>query len=244
MGCSALYLSLTNEWTASFVIKKEEPERRQIKVSYSGNENNELHNLCLKYGTDKTHSLNQFDWPSHTYSDYYSTLFEDKKNEVRKVFECGIGTSNKLIKANMGDHGEPGASLRVWKDYFPNAFIFGADIDRSVMFNENRINTYYVDQTDRDSIVKMWRDIDLSDFDVIIDDGLHEYHAGKSLFENSINFLSKNGIYIIEDASYRDIYHYKEYFLNKHDYDVQYVYLKSEETRKSMDNNLVVIRHK
>jgi hypothetical protein len=46
----------------------------------------------------------------------------------------------------------PGASLRVWRDFFPNAQVIGIDIDEKTMFKDERINTYVVDQTDVHSI--------------------------------------------------------------------------------------------
>ena len=33
-------------------------------------------------------------------------------------------------------NGKPGASLKVWKDYFVNAQIFGADIDRNILLKK------------------------------------------------------------------------------------------------------------
>ena len=74
----------------------------------------------------------------------------------------------------MGTYGKPGASLRMWRDYFYNANIYGADIDKGILFNEDRINTYFVDQLDSETIKSMWNNIGLKDFDIIIDDGLHE----------------------------------------------------------------------
>ena len=72
----------------------------------------------------------------------------------------------------MGISAKPGASLRVWRDYFPGANIFGADIDQDILFSENRVETFYLDQTSKESIDAMWRAIKISDFDLIIDDGL------------------------------------------------------------------------
>ena len=43
----------------------------------------------------------------------------------------------------------------------------------------------------------MWKSLD--GFDIIIDDGLHEFHANKCFFENSIEKLNPGGFYIIED---------------------------------------------
>ena len=56
------------------------------------------------------------------------------------------------LKSSMGVNGQPGASLRMWKDYFPNASIFGCDIDRDVLFSEERIKTFHCDQTSAKSI--------------------------------------------------------------------------------------------
>ena len=44
------------------------------------------------------------------------------------------------------------ASLYMWQEYFPNAEIFGADVDKRILFNEGRIKTYFVDQYSFESI--------------------------------------------------------------------------------------------
>jgi hypothetical protein len=49
--------------------------------------------------------------------------------------------------------------VAAWRDYFPNSEIFGADIDRDVLFDEDRIRTYYVDQLDPEAIASMWSSI-------------------------------------------------------------------------------------
>ena len=48
------------------------------------------------------------------------------------------------------------------------------------------LKTFYLDQTSKESIEAMWRAIQISDFDLIIDDGLHTFDAGVCLFENSM----------------------------------------------------------
>ena len=70
------------------------------------------------------------------------------KNNIRNIFEIGLGTNYKNIVSNMGINGKPGASLRAFRDYCPNASVFGADIDKRILFEEERIKTFYVDQTD------------------------------------------------------------------------------------------------
>lgn len=83
-----------------------------------------------------------------------------------------------------------GASLRMWSEYFPNAMIYGADIDETVLFGTEKIVTSWVDQLDPDSIRSMWDSIGVTNFDVMIDNGLHTFQAGKTLFENSVHMLS------------------------------------------------------
>ena len=112
----------------------------------------------------------------------------------------------------MGKDGVPLASLKAWRDYFSNANIYGADIDKKILKNENRIKTFYVDQTNPTTIHKMFKDIGVDNFDIILEDGLHEFNANICFFENSIKYLSSNGTYIIEDVYYKDQEKFINYF--------------------------------
>ena len=123
-----------------------------------------------------------FGWRSHSYSNYYYNLFDHCKNEIKLLFELGIGTNNPSLPSNMTSNGKPGASLKIWKDYFPNCQIYGADIDKDILFNEERIFTFHVDQLIKDSIDQMWIKIQKNNFDIIIDDGLHTAEASISFF--------------------------------------------------------------
>lgn len=171
--------------------------------------NNTLTDLMNKYGSDKG-GLNNH----HNYSNYYSEIFNLKKNSVKYFLEIGLGTNNENIASNMGKNGIPLASLRAWRDYFINAQIFGADIDKSILKDEGRIKTFFVDQCDPSTIENMFKNFGVSKFDIIIEDGLHEYNANITFFENSINYLSDDGIYIIEDVYYKDIKKFEKYFNN------------------------------
>jgi predicted methyltransferase len=110
----------------------------------------------------------------------------------------------------MGENGKPGASLFGWRKYFSKGTIFGADIDKSILFHDDRISTFYCDQTTPNIIHDLWENIELKDnFDIIIDDGLHEFYANKCFFENSIHKLNPNGVFIIEDVLLKDIVLYE-----------------------------------
>ena len=74
--------------------------------------------------------------------------------------------------------------MRVWRDYFPNANVYGADIDKDILFSEERIKTFYIDQLNPSSIKDFWEKVNTKDFDLIVDDGLHTFKAGITLFKN------------------------------------------------------------
>jgi len=141
----------------------------------------------------------------------------------------------------MGRTGTPGASLRAWRDYFPNAEIYGADIDREILFEEERIRTFYVDQLSESAISEMWSKIPNLTFDLIIDDGLHTFEAGVTFYENSIDKLKDSGVYIIEDVTPQNLIRFVDYLKKSKNF-VDVIRLKSLIRGLRPDNNLIVIR--
>lgn len=138
----------------------------------------------------------------------------------------------------MGIAGKPGASLRVWRDFFPNSVVYGVDIDRDILFSEDRIITDYMDQTSPESVKSFWNSHKIKP-NIIIDDGLHMFHAGKSLYENSIEHLADGGVYVIEDILPEDLPNYKQYFQNS-EHEVLFISINRPGIFLN-DNTLVVI---
>ena len=206
-------------------------------LNYTANSSvdSRLTELMNYYGSDKGGKNNH-----HNYSDYYSEIFSSRRKEVKNFLEIGLGTKNLNLASNMGKDGVPLASLRAWRDYFENANIYGADIDKEILKNEDRIKTYFVDQTNPKTISAMFKNIGVSRFDIILEDGLHEYNANICFFENSIKFLSDNGIYIIEDVYFKDKLKFISYFENS-DYNYSIVDIHH---KKNIANNCVVIVRK
>lgn len=152
------------------------------------------------FGSDKGHPVND---SNHCYTRFYHELFKPVRYEPLRVFELGLGTNNPNFPSNMGPNGKPGASLRGWKQYFPNASVFGADIDSGILFQEDRIRTYQCDQNDANSIKTLWSNSELEEgFNIIIEDGLHIFESNVHFFENSYHKLKVGGIFIIEDVMY------------------------------------------
>ncbi len=137
--------------------------------------------------------------PFHNYTVLYDWLFSRFRLEPLSLFELGLGTNKPGAPSSMGENGKPGASLRGWREYFPRAEIVGADIDRDILFEEERIRTYWTDQRDPRAIRALWEIAGNAFFDIIIDDGLHEAPANGCFFLESFGRLKPGGIYIIED---------------------------------------------
>jgi hypothetical protein len=155
-------------------------------------------NLCTileENGSDKGGS-----W--HNYSSLYDSLFHTFINTDISIFELGIGSNNLDVKSNMGKNGTPLASLRSWREYFgPKSIIRAADVDKRILSDEDQIKTFHCDQTNRKSVIDMWNQCDVKQFDIIIDDALHEFHANLNFLSCSYDKLKPGGLFIIEDCT-------------------------------------------
>lgn len=151
--------------------------------------------VMTKWGSDKGRQ--------HKYTPLYSTLLKEHFDQCLRIFELGLGSNNPDVPSNMGVFGVPGASLRGWRQLFPRAWVYGADIDRRILFQEDRIKTFYCNQLDQSSIRELWTHSDLQNgFDIIIEDGLHSFEANTSFLEESLDHLRPGGIYITEDIAW------------------------------------------
>ena len=177
----------------------------------------------------------------HNYTLLYDFLFRHRRFEVEHVFELGLGTNFTDVPSNCGPNASPGASLRGWREYFPQAKIFGADIDRRVLFSEDRISTFYVDQLSPEAIGEMWAAIGQEEFDIIIDDGLHLFESSSCFFRHSYGRLRKWGYYIIEDIVITDenLQKYHNHFA---DLSVSGVIVKIPNAYNNYDNCLGIFR--
>ena len=145
--------------------------------------------LATKYGTDK--------WNWHHYTPYYHEMFKDRRNDVKKVLEIGIGDS--AMKNPSGEPYQPGASMRMWSDFFPYASIYALDNNRSILINEGPFHSFYCDQGCEESIKSVIPEIGTG-FDLIVDDGSHVPEHQVNTAKILVPLLAPNGIYVIEDV--------------------------------------------
>jgi hypothetical protein len=149
-------------------------------------------------------SFNKYlsDKDTNGYCQLYHVLLEPLKNQKMNLLEIGIGTMIPNVHSSMkgyaSDEYKPGASLRAWRDHFPDWNIYGMDIQPDTQFSEERIKTWQVDSTNETDVKNLMNSIQL-EFDVIIDDGSHyDVHQWLTL-KNYLPYLKENGLYIIED---------------------------------------------
>jgi hypothetical protein len=163
----------------------------------------ELCRIMARHGSDKGAFAGA---GRHNYTLYYHRLFAGIRGAVNAVFELGIGSTRADIPSNMGSAGRPGASLRAWREYFPNANIYAADIDREILQPEYRILKFFCDQTDAASIKALWNlpELATKTFDIIVEDGLHKFEAQYRFMKQSLHKVRENGVYICEDVPDRD----------------------------------------
>ena len=218
------------------LLKIRSEHKAEVFVSIYNKRQTELDTLCDSFGTDKGGTASDL---CHSYATYYDLVFQKYRNCEVNLFECGIGTNNS--DSFTKEHGTSGSSLRVWKEFFPKGRIYGADIDASTLFDEDKIITLQMDQTDINSIQCCFNKFNVL-FDICIDDGLHEFSAGISLFESAREYLKEKFIYVIEDVGMRDCISYLDYF-SKTDFQISVVEFGSAPGKRS-NHRLVVIEPK
>lgn len=154
-----------------------------------------LKQLFDTHGSDKA--------SNHNYHLLYAWIIANLENQAMHVMEIGLGTNNTDTPSNMGKFGRPGASLRAWRDYSKKSDVIGLDIDGRVLFTEERIRTYQLDQTDNNSWETLSRSVESNSINLLIDDGLHSPEANLKSLIHGPRYISKGGFLVIEDIHER-----------------------------------------
>jgi hypothetical protein len=184
----------------------------------------------------------------HNYSLIYDTMFSEFRNKDINILEIGIGSINPNIPSNMtgGELGRvynPGASIRGWRQYFPNATIYCCDIDHDILnFDDKKIHGFYLDQTNEESINNclsgIMKDVN---FDIIIDDGLHWFPVNCNVMNKLLDKVKFGGYYVIEDIVHSQ-FNYRYLDMAKLN-GKSYQYIRLPNVHNSVDNNLFVVKN-
>jgi hypothetical protein len=142
---------------------------------------NDLTRLAVHFETDK--------WGDHRYTPHYQRHLEHLREKPINVLEIGIGGYKRT---NRG-----GASLRMWKHFFPHGQIYGLDINDKSFVEEPRIRAFQGDQSDPELLSAIVSEI--GRLDVVIDDGSHNPKHVIASFQTLFPLLADDGLYVIED---------------------------------------------
>ena len=140
--------------------------------------------LAEKYGTDKGHP--------HQYTPVYFEELASHALAVSNVLEIGICTTRNI------KNGRTGASLYMWREFFPNAMINGVDIDPASMVTDARIRSFLGNSTNKDAMAAIMRSVGTPQ--VIVDDGSHDPADQIKTARILLPYLPKGGWYFIEDV--------------------------------------------
>lgn len=153
-----------------------------------------LGQILEKHGSDKS--------TKHNYHIALAHILGQLKDAPIKLLEIGMGTNNPELVSSMGADGRPGASLYAFREFLPGAEIYGADIDRNILFQSERIRTAYVNQLDVATFSSMSAEFGGAKFDLIIDDGLHAIGANFNTLLFALENLNDSGWIVVEDIIY------------------------------------------
>ena len=133
-----------------------------------------LEEIFRKHGTDKV--------DMHHYAQHYEHHFHDlwEANERFEMLEIGVGL---------------GQSLAAWQEYFPHAKLVALDIDPKP---DLPFRIYQGHQADPRIIAEITKFH--GPFEIIIDDGSHRSEDVIPTLLMLWQFLSPNGVYVIEDT--------------------------------------------
>ena len=135
-----------------------------------------LNELAVTYNTDKGPN-------DHMYTSKYSIYLEDYRDIEFNLLEIGVYN---------------GASVKMWKEYFPKATIVAIDINPECkQYEEDRIHIHIGDQTDTVFLNDVFNKY--KHFEVILDDGGHSWKQQIVSFETLFPLLTQGGMYLFED---------------------------------------------
>ena len=146
---------------------------------------NELEALARTHGSDKA---------SHGYCVLYEDLFAPLRDRPVRLLELGVGGFERPDDPSFG-----GASLRMWRDYFPRGHMVGLDLyDKSGVAGE-RLTVVQGHQDDEVLLAGLVSQH--GPFDIVIDDASHIPALTNRSFELLFPTLAEGGIYVLEDVA-------------------------------------------
>ena len=155
---------------------------------------NPLSYLARRYGSDKG-----LDTRGHGYTRVYHHFFGPIRTEVRSLLEIGLQRPRHHWRATKITDAP---SLRIWREYFPDALLVGFDIRE---FGAQRIPNCVIIRGDQgnEADLAVAAAASADGYDIIIDDGSHLSADQQLSFATLFPRLKAGGFYVIEDLHWQ-----------------------------------------
>lgn len=159
-----------------------------------------LTELANFHGTDKGTLGPTPEWEPHNYTDIYEAYLARHRQSALCMLEIGLGVTGPRWETTIVQgRNTGGASLKMWYDYFPNARLYGIDVNPCPYLDNDRIKTFVADQGNLDDLQAFEKVTEGIEFDVIIDDGSHRPDHQQISLGFLFKKLKGGGLYFIED---------------------------------------------
>ena len=135
----------------------------------------------------------------HSYLNLYQRLLEKKKESAKNILEVGIGD---FFEKN-------GGSIKLWRDFFTNATIYGLDIlpiskVMDELLNDERVILYTsIDAYNEDFFKTHFLNKNIK-CDFMLDDGPHSLESMIQFIKLYSQIMTDDGILMIEDVQSMD----------------------------------------
>lgn len=158
----------------------------------------QLNQIANKYKTDK----GSLYYNSHGYASVYEIYLSQFKHDPLKLLEIGLLRHDQQNKSPTAKH-QNIPSLRMWREFLPNAQIYGFDIaDFKLLQNLEKVTLIQGDMGHLPDLAKLVN-ITGQDLDIIIDDASHASHHQQIALTYLFDSLKPGGLYFVEDLHYQ-----------------------------------------
>jgi hypothetical protein len=157
-----------------------------------------LTELANRFGSDKGTVGPGPGFAGHDYTTVYEAYLEDYRGRGFSLVEIGLGVTGDRWEAKIVQgRNSGGASLKMWREYFPQARIYGLDVNECGYLDDERTRTFVADQGNVEDLARFVETV--PSFDVVIDDGSHRPDHQQISLDFLFPHLSPGGLYFIED---------------------------------------------
>jgi hypothetical protein len=149
--------------------------------------------LANRFGTDKGNAEGH----AHDYTRLYGFLFEQFRMEPFSMLEIGLHRGGVEGGGTVDRVAQDAPSMRMWLEYFPNAFCYGFDLSDFSNIRLDRFEFIRGDLSSEQQLAALAAR--LPPLRLLVDDGSHASFHQQLAFTRLFDSIAPGGFYVIED---------------------------------------------